>query len=175
MEPCQEDPAYQQAQLQVADLLKRIQDISLDLRPAMLDDLGLLPAILWHAQHYEARTKIKVHFYHAGLSQKRFDPQVETACYRIVQEALTNTARHAQAKSIRLKVEADGENITIEVEDTGKGFNPQKALSSRHSSGLTGMRERAALLGGELMFDSSAGNGAVIRAKLPCNPQGKYE
>ncbi|MGV3772763.1 MAG: ATP-binding protein [Verrucomicrobiales bacterium] len=156
-----------EASQQVAALLKRIQDISLDLRPPMLDDLGLLPTALWHLQRYKSQTPINIHFNHRGLSEKRFAPQLETTAYRIIQEALTNIARHSKAKTVQIRAVADGENITLDVEDNGIGFDVEKALQSRNSSGLTGMQERAALLGGELIFDSSIGKGTRIRAKLP--------
>ena len=75
--------------------MARVRKLSLDLRPAMLDDLGLLPALLWHFEHYTAQTQVRVNFKHSGLEKRRFGQEVETAAYRLVQEALTNVARHA--------------------------------------------------------------------------------
>ena len=159
--------AFQAARVQVSDLVKRIQDMSLDLRPAMLDDLGLLPALLWHFERYSTQTGIKVNFRHAGLAEKRFSPELETAAYRIVQEALTNAARHSGAKEVYVYVRAGPKALIIQVEDNGEGFDVNKALASRTSSGLTGMQERAALTSGEFLLSSNPGRGTQLRAKLP--------
>lgn len=159
--------AFRAARGQVSDLVKRIQDMSLDLRPAMLDDLGLLPALLWHFERYAAQTGVKVNFRHAGLAEKRFSPELETAAYRIVQEALTDAARHSGAKEVDVYIHAAPKILVIQVEDKGAGFNVSKALASRSSSGLTGMQERAALISGEFLLNSDPGRGTQLRAKLP--------
>ena len=159
--------AFQKARDQVEGLVKQIQDMSLDLRPAMLDDLGLLPALLWHFERYMRQTPIKVNFRHAGLQNQRFSPEIETAAYRIVQEALTNVARHAHANEVDVYVHSGLKALVIQIEDNGNGFDVNAALSSRSSSGLTGMQERAALLAGELLLTSAMGKGTQLRAKLP--------
>lgn len=159
--------AFQKARDQVEDLVKRIQDMSLDLRPAMLDDLGLLPALLWHFQRYTEQTSIKVNFRHSGLRDRRFSPEMETAAYRIVQEGLTNVARHSGAKAVDVYIHSGAKALVLQLEDNGKGFDVNEALASRNSSGLTGMQERAALMGGELLLSSAARRGTQLRAKLP--------
>jgi PAS domain S-box-containing protein len=159
--------AFQKARDQVEGLVKQIQDMSLDLRPAMLDDLGLLPALLWHFERYSRQTSIKVNFRHAGLQEQRFSPEIETAAYRIVQEALTNVARHAEANEVDVYVHSGLKALVIQIEDDGNGFDVNSALASRSSSGLTGMQERAALLAGELLLTSAPGKGTQLRAKLP--------
>ncbi len=159
--------AFQKARDQVEGLVKQIQDMSLDLRPAMLDDLGLLPALLWHFERYTRQTVIKVNFRHAGLQNQRFSPEIETAAYRIVQEALTNVARHAGANEVDVYLHSGLKALVIQIEDNGHGFDVNAALSSRSSSGLTGMQERAALLGGELLLTSAKSKGTQLRAKLP--------
>ncbi len=159
--------AFLTAREQVSDLVKRIQDMSLDLRPAMLDDLGLLPALLWHIERYATQTGIKVNFRHAGLSDKRFGPEIETAAYRIVQEALTNVARHSGVREADAYIRAGSKSLVIQVEDSGRGFEVNKMLASRSSSGLTGMQERAALVGGELLLNSHPGQGTQLRASIP--------
>ena len=141
--------------------------MSLDLRPAMLDDLGLLAALLWHFERYTAQTAIKVNFRHAALAEKRFSPELETAAYRIVQEALTNAARHSGAKEVDVYIHAGPKALVIQVEDNGAGFDVNKALASRSSSGLTGMQERAALISGEFVLSSNPGRGTQLRAELP--------
>lgn len=157
----------QKAQLLVNELMGRVRDLSLDLRPAMLDDLGLLHALLWHLERYTKQTNIRVTLAHTGIEEQRLKPEIETAAYRIVQEALTNVARHASTEEARVAVSADAENLCVQVSDQGNGFNAQAALAAGESSGLAGMRERAQLLGGKLMIDSIAGSGTTITALLP--------
>ena len=93
-----------QAQMLVNELMARARKLSLDLRPGMLDDLGLLPTLLWHIEHYTAQTRVQVTFKNSGLEGRRFAPEVETAAYRIAQEALTNIARHAGVNEATLRV-----------------------------------------------------------------------
>ena len=147
--------------------MSKVRQISLDLRPGMLDDLGLLPALLWYLDRYTSQTKVQVNFTHSGLEGQRFPPESETAAYRIVQEALTNVARHAQVKEVKVQLWADSDILCVEIEDHGKGFNPQAALEANESSGVAGMGERARLLGGGLTIESEIGTGTLITAHLP--------
>jgi PAS domain S-box-containing protein len=151
---------------QVNDLLAYVRNLSLDLRPAMLDDLGLLPAIFWHIDRYTSQTEVKVNFIHSGIDG-RYAPEIETGIYRIVQEALTNVARHSQVKDVTVLLWANPESINVQIEDQGVGFNPESVMASIHSNGLTGMRERAALLGGRLTIESAPGSGMCVTAELP--------
>ena len=155
-----------QAQMLVNELMARARKLSLDLRPGMLDDLGLLPALLWHIEHYTAQTRVQVTFKNSGLEGRRFAPEVETAAYRIAQEALTNIARHAGVTEARLRVWTEDHRLTIEVEDRGKGFDPEAAMVANDTSGLAGMRERAQLLGGKLTIESRLGAGTRLTAEL---------
>lgn len=111
-----------QARGLVNELMARVRKLSLDLRPAMLDDLGLLPTLLWHLEHYTSQTKVRVTFKHSGIEKRRFAPEVETAAYRVVQEALTNIARHAQVEEAAVWISTHQQTLRIEVEDRGKGF-----------------------------------------------------
>ena len=104
---------------------------------------------------------------HTGIEHQRLKPEIETAAYRIVQEALTNVARHAGVNEVRVNVSADAESLCVRVVDQGKGFDPQGALAAGESSGLAGMRERSQLLGGTLMIESAAGVGTSVTAVLP--------
>ncbi|HEV8663901.1 MAG TPA: GAF domain-containing protein, partial [Candidatus Methylomirabilis sp.] len=156
-----------EAQATVHDLLTRIRELSLDLRPAMLDDLGLLPALLWHFERYTAQTRVQVALKHSGLEGRRFPQDIETAAYRIVQEALTNVARHAGVNEVAVKLWADRDTLGVRVEDQGKGFEPEAVLASHTTSGLVGMRERASLLGGHLTAESRPGTGTRVIAELP--------
>lgn len=157
----------QEAQKLVGELMSKVRQISLDLRPGMLDDLGLLPALLWYFERYTTQTKVQVNFTHSGLEGQRFASEIETAAYRIVQEALTNVARHAQVKEVSITAWADPNILSVEIEDRGAGFNPQSALEANNSSGVAGMGERARLLGGGLTIESEIGKGTLITAHLP--------
>ncbi len=154
------------ARVLVNDLMARARKLSLDLRPAMLDDLGLLPTLLWHMENYTAHTQVRVYFRHGGIEGRRFAPEVETAAYRIVQEALTNVARHAGIREVTVQLWTQKQTISIEVEDRGKGFNVEAALMASDNSGLAGMRERAMLLGGQLTIESQVDSGTRLTAKL---------
>lgn len=151
---------------QVNDLLAHVRNLSLALRPAMLDDLGLLPAIFWHIDRYSKQTAVKVNFIHSGIDG-RYSPEIETAVYRIIQEALTNVARHSQVDRVTVLLWTDSQSINIQIEDQGVGFDAESVLASGFANGLTGMRERAALLGGKLTIESSPGAGMCLTAELP--------
>lgn len=150
----------------VNDLMDRVHGLILDLRPSMLDDLGLVPALLAHFERYTSQTGVQVRFEHRGLD-RRFPSQIETAAYRIVQEALTNVARHAGVREVRVLTWSDGEAVGVQVEDSGKGFDQAQALGEPSHSGLAGMRERAVLLGGRVDFDTAPGAGTRVAALIP--------
>ena len=135
----------------------------------MLDDLGLLPALLWLFERYMTQTAIRVTCKHAGVD-RRFAPEVETAAYRIVQEALTNVARYAGVREVTVRLWLDGNRLHVQVEDEGGGFDADAALTTNASSGLAGMRERAMLLGGDLTMESTIGVGTRLTAALPLRP-----
>lgn len=155
-----------EAQTLVGRLIKQVQRLSLDLRPTMLDDLGLLPTLLWHFERYTAQTGVRVTFEHARLN-RRFDPLVETAAYRIVQEALTNVARHAGVNEVTVRAWVNGERLGVQIADDGAGFNADTALVAGGSTGLSGMRERTTLLGGRWSLESAPGAGTRVTAKFP--------
>jgi signal transduction histidine kinase len=149
----------------VGELIARVRDLSVSLRPPMLDALGLLPALLWQIERFEAQSRIQVVFRHANLD-RRFPSKVETAAFRIVQEALTNVARHAGVERVAVEVTAEATRLRAQIEDRGRGFDVDAALAGS-SSGLAGMRERARLLGGRLTMESSAGRGTRLHLLLP--------
>ena len=150
----------------VDELIERVRGLSLDLRPAILDDLGLLPALLWYFERYTAQTNVRVAFKHAGLD-RRFTSEVETMAYRIVQEALTNVARHAGVQEVTVRVWVDEQTLCVQVEDRGVGFDPEVVLRAGKTSGLAGMRERAAAVGGRLIIESAPRAGTKLTAELP--------
>jgi PAS domain S-box-containing protein len=150
----------------VDGLMTQVRNLSLDLRPTMLDDLGLLPALLWHCGRYTDQTGIHVNFRHTGIEGRRFGPEIETAAYRIVQEALTNVARHASVDEVAVRLWAESNALCVQIQDHGTGFQIEQALN-KDSSGLVGMRERATLIEGTLTIESTPGSGTRLTAELP--------
>lgn len=148
------------------ELIGKVRDLSLQLRPAMLDDFGLLAALRWHLDRFRTQFDIKVNFKHAGLEGRRLEPEAEIAAYRIVQEALTNVARHAKIDKVDVSVSADEGAVRLRIQDKGAGFDPH-SMSLSATGGLSGMRERTTLLGGWLKIDSVPGSGALVSAELP--------
>jgi PAS domain S-box-containing protein len=154
-----------QARGQVSELIARTRELSLSLRPAMLDDLGLLPTLIWHIDRYQEQTGIQVSFTASGLEESRFMAEVETAAFRIVQEALTNVARHAAVNQAVVQIWIEPPALYLLIEDHGVGFDA--TIASPESAGLAGMQERVGLLGGTLTVDSTPGSGTRLVAMLP--------
>ena len=159
-----------EARRQVGALIAHISRRSLDLRPTLLDDLGLRAALVWYLERYTEQTNIAVTFQEAGLDL-RVAPLVELTAYRIVQEALTNVARHAEVATATVQVWVVNTRLVIQVMDSGRGFDVGAALRAHATSGLAGMRERARLLGGELTIEAEPGGGTRLLADLPCAGQ----
>lgn len=147
-------------------LIDRVRDLSLNLRPSMLDDLGLLPTLIHHIERYSSQTGVSVDFRHNGL-ERRFSMEVETSVYRIVQEGLTNIARHALVKDAVVRIWCTGEMLGVQIEDAGSGFDSEKVFNSGQANGLSGMRERVELLRGQLLIESEVGRGTRLTAELP--------
>lgn len=160
-----------QAQEVLQELLTQVRDLSLDLWPSILDQLGLLPALLWHFDRYTAQTHIEVDSEHSSLP-KNLRPPVKVAAYRIVQEALTNVARHAQVNKVKVRVWTERKKLFLLIEDEGVGFNPD-VLPVSGSNGLQGMRERARMLGGRVTVESTVGIGTSVLAELPFSTRSK--
>jgi PAS domain S-box-containing protein len=158
-------PSLNEAQTVVTELIRQVRDMSLKLRPSMLDDLGLLPTLLWYIENYAGQTHIKVGFEHSGL-QRTFSPEINTAVYRIVQEALTNVSRHANTLDVNISIWADENKIALKIEDHGRGFT-SSALHSSSSTGISNMRERVRLLEGELNIETVPGVGTCLEAEIP--------
>jgi chemotaxis family two-component system sensor kinase Cph1 len=152
----------------VNDLIGRVRDLSMTLRPPMLDELGLLAALTWQIDRFEAQTGISVRFHHADLD-RRFGAQVEITAFRIVQEALTNVARHAGVAHVSVDVWANPVSVGARIEDEGRGFDVEAPLAAP-SSGLEGMRERSRLAGGRLAVESAPGEGTRLSLELPLAP-----
>lgn len=150
----------------VQNLFERVSALALDLRPAMLDELGLVGSLPGLFRRYTKRTNIRIQFDHSGVVEKRFPQEVETAAYRIVQEALTNVVRHAGVSRATVTLRADSRTLSVRIEDSGRGF-ALMGTRSDSSTGLIGMQERARLLGGSLSIDSAPGDGTRVTAVLP--------
>lgn len=159
----------EEIQESVTDIIGQVREMSLNLRPSMLDDMGLLPTVLWHIDRYAKQTGIRVNFHCDEFSQ-RLPLEIETAAYRIIQEALTNVARYAQVNEVLVGLVLQDNTLWVEVLDNGKGFDVS-AVSDRPTSGLGGMRERASLLGGYLVVESFLNQGTQIVAALPVTGQ----
>ncbi len=150
----------------VSGLIEQIREMSLNLRPSLLDDIGLLPTLQWHFERYTKQTGIKVSFTQEGIT-RRLSPEVETTVYRIVQEALTNIARYARVTEAFVRLFLKENTLGIEIIDHGRGFDPNFELSKAPSAGLAGMHERANLLGGYLVVKSAPQKGTQILATIP--------
>lgn len=153
----------------VERVLEQVHDISLNLRPSILDDLGLEPALRWYTERQAALVELKVEF-HADPLEQRLDSIIETECFRVAQEALTNVVRHAQAKVVSVELRRENNQLHLRVRDDGIGFDVaavrEKAVLGA-SLGLLGMEERAALAGGGLEFTSSPSRGSEVHAWFP--------
>jgi len=163
----------EQAQQVAGELIDRVSALSLDLRPPMLDDMGILPALLWFIERYESRTGVGIDFQHSGLQGVRFASAIETAVYRLVQEALTNIARHSGVEQAAVRVETNNASMNIFIEDMGAGFDVKSMLTQNDTGGLSGMRERVRLLEGEMEIASAPGRGARISIHLPLTHHGE--
>jgi signal transduction histidine kinase len=151
----------------VADGLGReVHELAFQLRPTALDDLGLHAALAQHIASWSTRSGIEVDFHSTHVELGRLPPEFETVVYRVVQEALTNVVKHAQARHVSVVVERhDGRAIAI-VEDDGRGFETNSPPSDRRL-GLVGMRERVTLAGGTLDIESEPGHGTVVIVRIP--------
>jgi len=153
-----------------AQVLQEVHDLALELRPTILDDLGLLAALRHLRKESETRFRLSVDLQVLGLDDRRLPSAIETSLYRIVQEALTNVARHAKAQSVSVLLESREDTIALIVEDDGRGFDVSQVMDSRLNRdrlGLYGMRERVSLLGGTLTIESTPQVGTAIYVEIP--------
>lgn len=139
--------------------------IAADLRPLMLDDLGLLPAVEWLVENFTQRTGVRCELA-VGTAELKLHGEQSTAVFRIIQESLANIAKHAKASRAEVTIEQNGAEVTISVHDNGRGFSLQDPRKS-DSFGLLGLRERAYLLGGEAAIISAPDCGTQIEVRLP--------
>lgn len=148
--------------------LSSIRNLSLLLRPSMLDDLGLIAALRWQARETARRTGMEVEVL-AGDHNLELPDEYRTTIYRVVQEALTNAARHSEAKNVSILVRSEARRLLVLIQDDGKGFDP----TTTKGMGLLGMQERITHLKGQMDVESGVGQGVILRIALPPVPEGK--
>ncbi len=154
----------------VEDWVGTVQRFIRELRPTVLDDLGLIPALHSYVEDFTKETGIRVHlaaFTLAGI--EGLNSAKRTVLYRVAQEALTNAARHAEASRVEVKIRKLGDAVCMEIRDDGKSFDAKRVLLARRRKrlGLIGMRERVEMVGGSLSVESAARKGTTIRAQIP--------
>jgi signal transduction histidine kinase len=172
--PAVEVPVSQRSQsiLKLLDeAIQSIRRIATELRPGILDDLGLAAAAEWVAEEFQARTGIRCHLDRPD-SVIGMDAESATALFRIVQESLTNVARHANASEVNIRLTDERGKLILEVRDNGRGIGEEQ-LSNNRSLGILGMRERVLLIGGELTISGSPGQGTTVRVRIPHSDGGK--
>ncbi len=150
-------------------ILEELHRLIFDLRPSVLDDLGLLSAIRWYAERHLEPRGIAVRCEFSGIDA-RLPPELETALFRVAQEAITNIAKHSRAETVLIQCFERGDQIVIEVEDDGRGFSPESLpppAARERGLGLLGMRERVELFGGTIEIDSAPGSGTRIAISVP--------
>ncbi len=156
--------AAAQLREQIVDTLQNVRRLAVELRPSALDDFGLAPALERLAEAFGEQSGIAVDI-QTNLDSQRLAPEVETALYRIVQEALTNVAKHAEATRVSIVVTRRESSVTAVIEDDGQGFGA--GGGSGDGLGLVGMKERVGLLGGRLALESTEGAGTTVVAEVP--------
>jgi signal transduction histidine kinase len=168
------DAAVREAVAQIEDEIAALRSLITELRPAALDELGLGAAITSLAESHAASSELEVNLdlalaHEDGVAEKRLDREVESAVYRVIQEALTNVAKHAEAERVWIEVAEDADSLLIVVRDDGSGFD----MNARgRGFGLVGIRERIALQGGSLAIVSSPGSGTEVRGRIPLDRDG---
>ena len=150
--------------------LEQVRNLSFELRPLLLDNLGLVTALRWYSDQFARRTGIATRW-QSNLPEAKlsFRQDLETACFRIVQEALTNVVRHAQARQLVIELSTAGQETVLSIKDDGVGFDPEALKNNKHNIhlGLIGMRERALALDGTLEVISALSKGTEVRVVFP--------
>lgn len=153
----------------VEDAIHQVRRLAAALRPSVLDDLGLVPALNWMAEQNAARGQIAIRC-DSQIADVRLLPEIETACFRIAQEALTNILRHAACREVDIRLELRQDSLLLTIQDDGRGFDVSATLQRArggNSLGLLGMQERASLIGGALNLESSPGSGSRLTLECP--------
>ena len=166
-------PNIEESIIVMDEAFQRVRELSLDLRPSLLDDLGLTSALRWYVNRYAQRSGIAVQIVSQLENDRRLSRELETACFRITQEALANVARHAKANKVEIRLERLNREISLTIKDNGIGFDAQKLFRSDSSIaalGLRGMEERALAVRGRLEVLSTSAAGTEVRVQFPIQP-----
>jgi PAS domain S-box-containing protein len=162
----------------IVDLaVQQVRDMSLDLRPSILDDFGLVSALRWYGERFAERTGVGVQV-RLGSELPDLPYPVKNTCYRVAQEALTNVGRHARARQSWIELGREADEVALTIRDDGAGFNlaaAQGRAAQGKSLGLVNMQERAELLGGRFEIESSPGQGTTVRVRLPLETEPEAE
>jgi PAS domain S-box-containing protein len=161
---------FESARNLVDETLVAVKNLSAELRPRVLDTFGLSAAVEWQCSDFERRTGIRS-VYRLPDSDVPLNPDRSTALFRILQETLTNVARHSQATKVSIELTVGDEDVTLKIQDNGCGVSEEQ-ITSRDSLGMLGMRERANLLGGEIVVKGEPGKGTLVTARMPLNHKG---
>ncbi len=156
------DPIYSDARIQLDNLIRLVDNMAQELHPTMLNDLGLAVAIRWLASQYDLDITLSMH-----NMDYEFDPTIEITAFRIIQLALDNVMYHAKTRSVQVELTYDNANLHVKIEDHGVGFVLESALQSQQSLDLLSMYQRAAIVGGNLLINSTPENGTVVLAQFP--------
>lgn len=173
---CEQQPELERHCHRLLEIGKRMQgslrEICDHLRPAILDDLGLVRTLDWMIDRFrDQHRRINIHI-RLPEHERRLPPDLELICYRVCQEALHNISKHARSTQVEVVLDIRNESVRLTINDNGCGFNPQHRRSSDHwGIGLLGMHERAAAVGGCVQVESSIGKGTLVALALPCNLQ----
>jgi signal transduction histidine kinase len=152
----------------IDEAVDQVRDLSVDLRPLLLDDFGLVVAVRWYLDRQAKSCGVPADFTTRSLGEDdRFSSELETACFRIVQEAVTNVARHARASRISVVLERAGQDLILLVSDDGAGFDMKALRTSAATLGLRSMEERVQAVGGSITIESAPDVGTAISARFP--------
>jgi signal transduction histidine kinase len=155
----------------VDSIITAVRRLSSELRPPILDDLGIIDAIFWQLQQFQRRTGIACDYHSDLLETAIVDKKIGTACFRIQQEMLTNIIRHAQASSVSVRIHKEGGTLVFATSDNGRGISDDEQ-TGRASLGILGMRERAHLIGGTLQISGVPGQGTTVVLRVPLEGSG---
>jgi len=147
--------------------IKTVRRISTELRPSILDDLGLNAAIEWHLKEFEKRSGIKTQL-SKPAKELYLNDTVKTGLFRIFQESLTNVGRHSGAKNLEINLSQQDDHILLHIEDDGIGFNKEQ-VGQQRTLGILGMKERTEMMGGHYEITSVEGKGTVVIVNVPCH------
>jgi len=162
-------PRLKETLLLIEGVQEQVHDLSLNLRPSMLDDLGLEPALRWYMDRQAALAGLQAEV-RADPLEQRLDPMIETECFRVAQEALTNVVKHAKARTVTVELTRNEEQLHLSVRDDGVGFDVTSVREQAvrgASLGLLSMEERATLAGGGLQYHATPGQGTEVHAWFP--------